>query len=296
MPPRVNAQMPQYNMSNMGRTGRTGMMGSQGQQYRSNTARPQQYQQRPQQYQQQYQQQQSRQGSQGNQGQQNRQARPTNMPQGPLPDGVRFEPLDDAAMAMLKNYQNQEGSQAGGQNPQGQQNGTAQQGSQGTPNPQNPLAIPELNPSGTAEINDYGFGNNIIEENPHVRNKIEQFIQNERNGSVFYENMSRYAPWEEHKKILQSLSENCNAKLERFKTMYKAYSTEVFDAQETEVVTNVMFRDGILLAIREESAAINELADLNGYIRSEKLCKELGALINKKISDLGMLISMSFPK
>lgn len=221
-----------------------------------------------------------------------------------LPDGVTYQPLDERTIAEIghiapnhpavtayrQNQQNQPPEQAN-QHPQSAQPTPHTIQSQ----PASPLALPQLHPlnqegslnkpsapafPGIAELPSPGA--NLID-------KLEKLMQNERNGSVYYENLAAIAETSMQVEILRKISERCLERGHSYNELYKKHKKFDFETKENLVIGVQTLYQGISLALTEEEEATRELIKLYESTSDVETRHVLSVQLYKKISDVGAL-------
>ncbi len=250
-----------------------------------------------------YQQQQGRMPQQAQNRQQNyrqppqAQAKPTmfspqQMANGALPDGITLQPIDQGTMAHLGALMpaaqplspQQPSQQQPYQNP-GQTHGSQQ----------NAGNLPHAQPPA---VNGFSEANGVVAPQPVQSrinsDKLRDFIQNERNAGLFYEHLAARAP-EHHRQLLRELRDESSQRRSRLEEIFRQQEGQEIQIRESDINDNLNYRDGINLAILEESRAIKELSSVCDTLHSsndELSARRINSILYKKIGDLGILWSM----
>ncbi len=95
---------------------------------------------------------------------------------------------------------------------------------------------------------------------------VEDFIQDETNANIFYNNLSNRCNNNIYKSRLKNISEDCFVECNNLKGYYKKLNDKNFEAKQIDINFNIPFRAGLCLAIEEE---------IKGY---DKLCKIIDEL------------------
>jgi len=132
--------------------------------------------------------------------------------------------------------------------------------------------IPELPPP----------GNRLVEQ-------LENLIQNERNGAVFYKNLAALAGTSTQAEILRGIGEGCLERGRSYNSLYRKEREADFEANENPVIGAQTLHQGLSLALREEENATRELIRLYESEPDGETRHVLSAQLYKKISDLGIL-------
>jgi len=178
-----------------------------------------------------------------------------------LPDGVKYEPLDDETMRILK---------------------MAQLSAQGAPNtPQSAPQIKEVPPSPSIPVIP-----------PEIAKSIETLTQDEYNAQVFYTGISQNVSNEATKKSLTELAKDCEARHKKYTQMLKMHFDIEFTPAEKEINTSLPFSNAISLALSEESKTLSTLCSLLGQVEGTPMERQIERTIIKKI--LGQQVLFSF--
>lgn len=129
------------------------------------------------------------------------------------------------------------------------------------------------------------------EENDKAIEKLSQFIQNERNSSIFYEYLSSICLNENHKNTLKKLSEQSIKSSSIYNKIYKNIKGSEFKINESKINKSVNYEYGIKWAIEEENNALFELGELYDLISNSDKEKVISMAIKKisRISYLNMI-------
>lgn len=199
-------------------------------------------------------------------------AGPSQMPQS-LPDGVKYEPLDANTMNLIKDLNI---------SPEEQGNTSPPNPTQPLPNQSQPL-LQQPRPSlQQPPVQEQELHESMLQ-------KMERFIQNERNASIFYQHLANSAPREDYSRALDDIRRESFNHSRAYNDLYQKYKGEAFLPEEKEIDTRVNFQDGVGWAIAEECKAIRELSGIYEQQEDEKDFRSISSVIYKKISDLGML-------
>lgn len=98
---------------------------------------------------------------------------------------------------------------------------------------------------------------------------LKDFIQDERNGSVFYSSLSNLCNNEFYKNRLKKISEECNLGKKYFKDYYKTLKSEEFEPKELPINVNINLKNGLILAIEEEMKSYDKICTILDEIPSE---------------------------
>ena len=192
----------------------------------------------------------------------------------PLPDGVKLVPLDESTMKNLYS--------AGANPPAGTQPPTASRPAQSATTPAQPAD------QVSAPIQQT-FDNPIAASSPAAVESLAKFIQNERNGTVFYSNLARMTHSQEFQDRVAKISENCSTRREKLDKAYFEQRMEAFSPEQSTIEHSATFTDGLRFAIAQEAAAIQELGHLHETNTNPALCKLIDSQIYSKIADIAIL-------
>lgn len=122
---------------------------------------------------------------------------------------------------------------------------------------------------------------------------LVSWIQNERNGALFYEHLAAVSGDSDRRRLLHDIADTSRRHSQLFNTIYKERKGTGYEVRETGVETGVGFREGLRWAIREESKAVKELADLAEKPELDGVYRSLNAALCRKLSDLALLSSLA---
>ena len=140
-----------------------------------------------------------------------------------LPDGVRYEPIDEETKAALQKIQ-----------------AIQNQNTEETSSEQVEI-IPTPDPS--------------PQENTSL---LKRLIQDEQNAYQFYQYLSEIAPLEDLQKKLQEISRVCHNRRNTYTQMLQ----DDFNAEEIQINNTIQFAQGIAIALREETKILDNMAKL----------------------------------
>jgi len=186
---------------------------------------------------------------------------------------VRYEPLDEKSLELLKGM-NIPTHQIGAPGTQA----TQQQTAEGSSISQQPLAGSNIPPKSqvlASLIPQAAQASNPAE----TMERLRGIMQNEKNGSVFYEKLSKLSNSEKHSDFAIKLSEQCKKSQAHIRELQSAE----FSIADMETISPRNFRDGILTAINEESAGIREILDMYERENEEKTTRFLNLMLIRKL-------------
>ena len=178
-----------------------------------------------------------------------------------LPDGVRMEPLDEKTLKEL-------------------QSRVISAPSSNTENPSPAQA--EASQSQSSRSNKSVFQMDVMEA-------LGQFIQNERNGEIFYRNLADMAIYDEHRSFIEEISSDNKKRRSSLDELYTKHKGSGYSIAESEINTTVDFKNGIALAIKEESRALRQLSQLYEKIKDPDAARVINSILYRKTGDISML-------
>jgi len=188
----------------------------------------------------------------------------------PLPDGVKLVPIDADTMKNLHSIGVTPPANSPTSTPKGHT----------PPKPSAPTQKPEQTSDAPA----------IAANAPPIAvNSLAPFIQNERNGAIFYANLAQKAHSPESQRYLAKISDNCNARREKLGVSYLQQQGEVFSPEQSDIELAATFTEGLQSAIAQEASAINELGRLYEANADPIFGKLLGSQLYSKIADIAIL-------
>lgn len=151
-------------------------------------------------------------------------------------------------------------------------------------NPERPFA------NDTATFNSENSSNTQAKAyiNPQLKDYLQQFIQDEKNASYYYERLAEKTEIEKNKKLLYSISSNALEEINHAKKFCSSYSISLNEPIEKSVNTLVTFSGGVALALEEENNALNKFSSMLDNENSEANSK-LTPFILRKLSRINNL-------
>jgi len=122
-------------------------------------------------------------------------------------------------------------------------------------------------------------------ENNVTSEDFSKFIQNERNASLYYKHLASVSKTAEHKKVLESISQESTARSEELSQIYQNMYGNSYEIKDVRINDTVGFEDGLSLAIDTESKIIKELLE-HYNTANEVQSKKIILMINKKFCDI----------
>jgi len=199
----------------------------------------------------------------------------------PLPDGVKLVPLDESTMKNLHSI---------GVNPPA---------NTGSPTPSSftqPVANAPATPTNSAIEPEQSSPTEIISipAPPVMIDSLTKFIQNERNGAIFYSNLAKKTRSQEFQNHIAKISGNCNTRREKLDNLYLRQRGEAFSTDQSAIELSATFTDGLRSAITQETAAIHELTCIHEANTEPAIGKLIDNQIYSKLADIALLNMMLF--
>ena len=223
-----------------------------------------------------------------------------------LPDGVRYEPLDDTTMRLLRENGHlppaPDVPQGAGQQVQ-------------TPpqlQPQSPVSMPGAAarppslpqmPPGPMPATPWSAPQNpgtilgaspppspaVTPESQHIVKMMEGLIQDERNAHIFYSNLAKIAPERSMELSLSDIASDSSMHISNFShTLLKQFG-HGFAPVEVEINTGLGLKDALALALTEENKSLRKLTEVLEKVANTESEKVIQRAINKKIVNYNQL-------
>ncbi len=219
--------------------------------------------------QQQQQSQQQPQQPQQNQGQQFNQ---------PLPDGVRYEPIDDKTIKeLMKNIKIDGGSGKSSDKKQDKSVESILQ--QPKESVKDEIAESPSQPQQAVQTP-------VKEEEGST---LSQIIQNEYNGSMFYNYMASIAPKDEYRMIMSKISKHCRFREIAFNGLYTRLEGGNYALKDVDINNICSFRTGVAMALKEEIKILDDYTNLYDTVNDPSGVKIINVQILKKLVDINLL-------
>jgi len=195
-----------------------------------------------------------------------------------LPDGVRYEPLDDTTMRLLREN---------GHLPPIESTPTNESISQ-IPSPQLPSVPQDMQAQQTPPMPQSA----TAKEYQEAISTIEGLIQDERNAQVFYSHLAKST---EIKIVEAALTDIANDSSTHTRQLTKILANQYktgFVPVEAEINTNLTIHDALALALSEENRSLRVLLNLLEGTEDPVSEKTLQLVINKKIVNYNQLVRL----
>ncbi|MCL2378232.1 MAG: hypothetical protein FWC77_03805 [Defluviitaleaceae bacterium] len=225
-----------------------------------------------------------------------------------LPDGVRYEPLDENTMRLLRENghlpplpqdSNPEHAAAAPM-PQASNPGSMAAAPQAF-NPGHMAAPPQASSPGhmaavpVPQVPNLGHMATASQSSAttpppqSIINIIEELIQDERNANIFYSHLSKSAA---EKSIAAALADIANDNTKHTHSFTRILANQFnskFVPAEAEINTALELKDALALALEEENKTLRALAELSEGIANAESEKIIQRIINKKIMNYNQL-------
>ena len=191
----------------------------------------------------------------------------------PLPDGVKLVPVDEDTMKSLHSI------------------GLSPPDEDGAPKPAE-AAVPESAPIEAANASPAASAEAAGLKPPSMPEALASFIQNERNGAIYYKNLSKKAPSREYRGYLSKIIENCDSRREKLGKAYQQLRGEELIPNESNIERILIFTKGLRSAIVQETSTVQDLGRLYESTADQSLAKLINSQIHSKASDIAILNMM----
>lgn len=192
-----------------------------------------------------------------------------------LPDGVKFEPMDEETKTALKML---------GMTPSQPATATPEAPAPATPAPAEPVQT--TGPQQMQQVQQTQQMQQTQQlQQPHQLQQaqqvqasptpqassqsvtlLEKLIQDERNASIYYQHLSTIAPTDTAKTALQDIVKECEGRLSSFHGILKDSYNREFEPKNTAINTSTGFSQGVGVAVSEERKILEAMADLIGQL------------------------------
>lgn len=127
------------------------------------------------------------------------------------------------------------------------------------------------------------------EDDKKILDDLSDFVQNERNSSIFYKFLSEICVKDGFKTILEKMSADCLKQSNDYNNIYKNIFGNNFKITESKIDDSVDFNRGIRWAIEEENISLEILTNITERVKDSKIKSQLNIFIYKKISRINFL-------
>lgn len=124
---------------------------------------------------------------------------------------------------------------------------------------------------------------------------LKEFIQDEKNGNIFYNSLANNCNNDYYKNKLKMIGEECNIETNSLRKYYKALQNEDFEPENLEINTNIPLKQGLLLAIEEEIKSYDKICNVLSKLPFDDT-KEFYKMAFKKLSRINSIQYMAMEK
>jgi hypothetical protein len=189
-----------------------------------------------------------------------------------LPDGVRYEPLDEETMRLLKEH------------------GHIDDTSAALPEPVITPQVESVPVSSPAPVAAPSASVLFTAADPALADRFKRLAQDERNAHIFYTNLSVLAP--ETTDALDGLAQEAARRVGIYTELLDKRFGLPFAPEDAPINTQISLADGIQLALSEENKSLGVLSDLLDETQDTHMAKTLQSVINRKVIGLSALRSI----
>ena len=186
-----------------------------------------------------------------------------------LPDGVRYEPLDEDTLRLLR------------------ENGHLPEAPP-APAP-TPMQAPMQAPVTAAPTPP---SQEVTQSNKDITNIIEGIIQDERNAQIFYSHMATTAAGQAMAAAVTEIASDCHKHTQQLTQLLASHFGSGFTPIEAEINKGLDFEDALALALIEENKSLRVLAELMDTVSHAESEKIIQRIINKKVVNYNRLTSL----
>lgn len=136
---------------------------------------------------------------------------------------------------------------------------------------------------------------NLIQDNDNILNYLKEFIQDERNGNIFYTSLANNCNNDYHRDRLKSIGEECNIETNSLKQYYRDLQNEDFEPENLPININMSLKQGLFLAMEEEIKSYNKICNMLDKIPYEQT-KNFYKMALKKLSRINSIQYMAMDK
>ena len=192
-----------------------------------------------------------------------------------LPDGVRYEPIDEETWAALRKMQKSQMEE--------QKQKDAQKKEETKVSPTSTA------PSNAAPVEAASQVHAPPTESIPGQALLESLIQDERNASIFYEHLSKSASSNEIISTLQEISKASNSRHSFYQRMLEEVYDGSYEVRDIIIKANIPFRQGIQIALREEAKIMLSMTKLIDQSDNKELLDPLSEHLNNLLELLNCL-------
>jgi len=179
-----------------------------------------------------------------------------------LPDGVRYEPLDEKTMRLL-----QENGHIPDTTPQAA--------------PRNPMPVAPISPPTPT-----------FESQQKIIDTIQNLIQDERNANIFYSHHAATVEITWIREAIEQIANDSKRHALLLSEILKNHMGNSFTPQEAEINTGLELKTALDLALSEEGKTLRTMIELMDSISIREAEKNIQGMINAKIMNFSHLVRL----
>lgn len=130
-----------------------------------------------------------------------------------------------------------------------------------------------------------GGGESFFRMDEQTITRIAEFVQNERNASIYYRNLSELAD-EENRPLFEQISEQCSGSSDSHNVLHKQFTGNEHTPADTEIIYPRTFQGGVREAVRVEAELLRELCDIYESLTERSHLEAVNKLIHRKTANL----------
>jgi len=184
-----------------------------------------------------------------------------------LPDGVRFEPMDEETKAALMALKQRPPEAAASQE-------KAPEVAVQKP-PQPPAPTVAKTPKITAALPGEALPSAV---------QLTRFIQDEQNAHTYYLRLAEHAPQAQFKPMLQEIAAACQQRMQQGQRWLSAFHGQEFAPKEAAISPPEHFPRALELALQEEAVLLHAMADMQEKLDMEAAW-QFQRQINRRLAD-----------
>ncbi len=112
--------------------------------------------------------------------------------------------------------------------------------------------------------------NHLNNKNKELISSLKDFIQNEVNASIFYQNLALTYSNSQLKQIFYNIKNECDKDIAFLKKYYKDLNNEDFIEQNLQIKKINNLKQALLFAIKEEIKSYDKICNILLYLYTEK--------------------------
>lgn len=136
---------------------------------------------------------------------------------------------------------------------------------------------------------------NESNEKDKIIKYLKEFIQDEKNGSIFYKSLSNNCNNKLYKDKLINISNECSTESKNLINLYKSLKNEEFEPKNININTNIPFKTGLLFAIEEEIKSYDRICNILDKLPPENT-RNFYKIALKKLSRINSIQYMAMDK